>query len=116
MEKPENNGYVYEGSLLAQKTNAQKSVANSEIINSENGSEVYYNRSNSRMISAFAMEEQKQQLFGICEMIQTNIKTLLDKIEKIIKGIARRESDISYDEMRSRLLDMLAEYRVLIFF
>ncbi|KAF7632907.1 hypothetical protein Mgra_00007684 [Meloidogyne graminicola] len=102
MEKPENNGYIYEGSVLAQKT---------EINSTENDS-VYYNRNNSRMMSAYAMEEQKQQLFGICEIIQKNIRALLDKIEKIIIGIAKRESDINNEEMRSRLLDILEEYRV----
>nr|CAD2204608.1 unnamed protein product [Meloidogyne enterolobii] len=109
MEKGDNNSHYYEGSLLAQKTNCKS--FNSEI-NSENSSSIYYNRNNSRMISAYAMEEQKQQLFGICELIQTNIKSLLEQIEKIRRGIAKRESDISYEEMRSRLLDILEEYRL----
>jgi len=50
--------------------------------------------SSSTMISsmAIALEEQKQQLFGICEMVQTNCRNLLDQIGRIIIGIGQQNA------------------------
>jgi hypothetical protein len=76
---------------------------------SDVGSAIYSTRSNYsalQMSPAFIIEEQKQQLFGICEMIQSNMKLLLDKITKITHSMLQTEPETT------KPLDLLLEYEV----
>lgn len=83
--------------------------------NSENSASAIYaggsiagHSTSSTMISsmAIALEEQKQQLFGICEMVQTNCRNLLDQIGRIIIGIGQQNAKSP--------LHLLSEYEALI--
>jgi hypothetical protein len=56
------------------------------------------------MSSAFVIEQQKQQLFGICEMVQSNIGTLMDQIARIASGIGQQQG---------KPKELLAEYEAL---
>lgn len=75
-------------------------------------SAIYYAGSN--LSSAFAMEDQKQQIFGICEIVQSDIKMALDRIARIIHFMTSNRQ--ANGDIGSKPLELLSEYQVFYIF
>lgn len=70
---------------------------------------IYYGGS-SLMSSAFALENQKQQLFSVCEIIQSNVSEIIEQIMRIIHCMMSQQEGNGDSNMK--FIKLLSDYKL----